>query len=37
MRSNIIEVIADALRKAAQGYKPALQPVPVRNNPTFGK
>lgn len=37
MRLNIIEAIANALKKAGQTYKPALQPVPVRNNPCFGK
>ncbi len=37
MRSSIIEAIAEALKNAGQTYRPALQPVPVRNNPRFGK
>ncbi len=35
MKSKIIEAIADALSKAGQSFKPALQPVPVRNTPSF--
>lgn len=37
MKSKLIDKLLDALKGLGGNPRPALQPVPVRNNPRFGR